>query len=142
MLVQSFIICRPVKSLFHYDKQIYHTLDFNSTLGSKKWFDLDLWTCDLKINRVHLLMGRNPCTMFGIDQVKRSKDIELTTHWAEKSGLSLSLTFFKGGIKMWPKKTNKQCYWLWLYTWSLYKNFDNFINLSPRRAWLDVSYLP
>ena len=60
------------------------------TLSSKEWFDLDLWTCDLKINRDHLLMGRNPCTKFGIDQVKGSKDIEQTTQWAEKSGLTLT----------------------------------------------------
>ena len=35
-------------------------------------------------------MGRNPCTKFGIDQVKGSKDIEQTTQWAEKSGLTLT----------------------------------------------------
>ena len=38
----------------------------------------------------HLLIGCNPCTKFGIDQVKGSKDIELTTQWAEKSGLTLT----------------------------------------------------
>ena len=32
----------------------------------------------------HLLIGRDPCTKFGIDQVKGSKDIERTTQWAEK----------------------------------------------------------
>ena len=41
-----------------------------------EWFDLDLWTFDLKINRNHLLIEGNPCTKFGIDQVKGSKDIE------------------------------------------------------------------
>ena len=46
-----------------------------------EWFDVDLWTCDPKINRNHLLIGRNPCTKFGIDQVKGSKDIEQTTPW-------------------------------------------------------------
>ena len=51
---------------------------------------LTLWTCDLKINRDHLLIEGNPCTKFGIDQVKGSKDIEQTTQWAEKSGLTLS----------------------------------------------------
>ena len=66
-------------------------------MGSKEWFDLDLWTCDLKINRDHLLIGFNPCTKFGIDQVKRSKDIERTTQWAEKS--DLTLTFEHGTWK-------------------------------------------
>ena len=51
----------------------------DKTLGSKEWFDLDLWTGDLKINRDHLLIKGNPCTKFGIDQVKGSKDIEWTT---------------------------------------------------------------
>ena len=59
-------------------------------LGSREWFDLDLWTCDLKINRDHLLIEGNPYTKFGIDQVKGSKDIERTTHWAEKIGLTLT----------------------------------------------------
>ena len=31
-----------------------------------------------------------PRTKFGIDQVKGSKDIEETTQWAEKSGLTLT----------------------------------------------------
>ena len=31
--------------------------------------------------------GRYPCTKFGIDQVKGSKDIKQTTQLAEKSGL-------------------------------------------------------
>ena len=31
-------------------------------LGSKEGFDLDLWTCDLKINRDNLLNEGNPCT--------------------------------------------------------------------------------
>ena len=48
------------------------------TLGSKEWFDLDLWTCELKIYRDLLIEG-NPCTKFGIDKVKGSKDIKRTT---------------------------------------------------------------
>ena len=61
-------------------------------MGWEEWFDLDLdlWTCDLKINRDYLLIEGNPCTKFGIDQVKGSKDIERTTLWAEKSGLTLT----------------------------------------------------
>ena len=35
-------------------------------------------------------MEGNPYTKFGIDQVKGSKDIERTTQWAEKSGLTLT----------------------------------------------------
>ena len=38
----------------------------------------------------HLLIEGNPCTKFGIDQVKGSKDIGQTTQWAEKSGLTLT----------------------------------------------------
>ena len=44
----------------------------------------------MKINRDHLLIGRNPCTKFGIDQKKGSKDIERTAQSAEKSGLTLT----------------------------------------------------
>ena len=32
----------------------------------------------------------NPCTKFGIDKVKGSKDIKRTTHWARKSGMYLT----------------------------------------------------
>ena len=35
-------------------------------------------------------IGRNPCTKFGIDQINGPKDIEQTTQWAEKSGLTLT----------------------------------------------------
>ena len=38
----------------------------------------------------YLLIGRNPCTKFGIDQVKGSKDIEETTHWAQNNGLTFN----------------------------------------------------
>ena len=31
----------------------------------------------------------HPCIKIGIDQLKGSKDIERTTHWARKSGLTL-----------------------------------------------------
>ena len=43
----------------------------------------------LKSDRDHLLIEGNPCTKFGIDQVKWSKDIERKTPLAEKSGLTL-----------------------------------------------------
>ena len=58
--------------------------------GLRRVIDLDLWTCDLKIKRDHLLIECNPCTKFDIDQVKGSKDIYLTTQWAKKSGLTLT----------------------------------------------------
>ena len=57
-------------------------------VGWEEWFDLDLWISDLKINRGHLLIEGNPCTKNGIDQVNRSKDIERTTYWTWKSGLT------------------------------------------------------
>ena len=39
---------------------------------------------------MHLLIGRNPCVKFVVDQVKGSKDIVRTIQWAEKSGLTLT----------------------------------------------------
>ena len=36
-----------------------------------------------------MLIEGNPCTMYGIDQVKGSKDIDRKTQWA-KSGLTLT----------------------------------------------------
>ena len=62
----------------------------HNAVGWEEWFNLDLWTCDLKINRDNLLIEGNPCTKFGIDQVKGSKDIKRTTNWARKSGLTLT----------------------------------------------------
>ena len=44
----------------------------------------------LKSDRDHLLIKGNPCTKFGFDQVKESKDIERTTQWTQKSGLTLT----------------------------------------------------
>ena len=45
---------------------------------------------NLKLLLICTRHGCNPCTKFGIDQVKGSKDIEQTTHWAQKSGLTLT----------------------------------------------------
>ena len=42
-------------------------------------FDLDLWPCDLKINRQHLISKVSHCTKFDNSQAKGSKDIEWTT---------------------------------------------------------------
>ena len=48
---------------------------------------LNMWP---EINRDYLLTEGKPCTKFGIDQVKGSKDIKRTTQWAEKCGLTLT----------------------------------------------------
>ena len=60
------------------------------------WFDLDLWTCDLQINRDHNLIEGNPCTKYGIDQVKGSKDIDRTTH-------RLRRVVWPWPFNMWPE---------------------------------------
>ena len=72
----------------------------DNAVGWVEWFDLDLWTCDLKINRDHLLIGHNPCTKFGIDQVKWSKDIERATHGLQTDRPTVAkqyAPFFGGG---------------------------------------------
>ena len=79
-------------------KQVSKGLKYkvDNTLGSKECFDLDLWTCDLNINMDHLIIGHNPCTKLGIDQVKGSTDIgRTTTQWAKKSGLTLTFDHVK-----------------------------------------------
>ena len=53
-----------------FQKQIY--------VPRKEWLDIDLLTCYLKIDRDHKLIEGNPCTKFGIDQLKGSKYIERT----------------------------------------------------------------
>ena len=45
---------------------------------------------NLKLLLICTRHGCNPCTKFGIDPVKGSKDIEQTAHWARKSGLTLT----------------------------------------------------
>ena len=71
----------------------------DKTVGSKEWFDLDLWTCDLKINRDHLLMEGSPCTKSGIDQVKGSKDIKILS--GQDSGLKRVV--WPWPLNMWPE---------------------------------------
>ena len=103
------------QNLFEASKQGIKIYKVDNTLGSKKWFDLDLWTCDLKINRDHLLIGRNPCTKFDIDQLKWSKDTEQTTQWAEKSGLTLTfeqVTWKSIGI-IFSLKATPASSWYW-----------------------------
>ena len=103
----------------------------DNTLGSKEWFNLDFWTCDLKINRDHLLIGLNPCTKFGIDQVKGSKDIDRT-----KLGLQTDrptdrptvakqyAPFFKGGIKI-----GRTCWIFLVVEWRSAFNSDRKIRI-------------
>ena len=71
------------ESSTHWGQPLHQVIDLvkwsKDIERTTQWFDLDLWTCDLKINRDHLLIQGNPCTKFGIDQMKGSKDIERTT---------------------------------------------------------------
>ena len=89
--IQVYLLCRSKTCR----KQWIKIYKVDNTLCSKEWFDLDLWTCDLIINRDHLLIGRNPCIKFGIDQAKGSKDTAWTTQWAEKNGLTFEHVTWK-----------------------------------------------
>ena len=81
---------KPLNQVWYWSSEGVKRYWADNTVGWEEWFDLDLWTCDLEINSDHLLIEGNPCTKFGIDQVQGSKDIERTTQWAEKSGLTLT----------------------------------------------------
>ena len=70
---------QPLHQVWYWSSEGVKRYWADNTLGSREWFDLDLWTCDLKINRDHLLIEVNHCTKFGFDQVKGSKYIERTT---------------------------------------------------------------
>ena len=81
----------------------------DNILGSKEWFDLDLWTYmyDLNINRDHH-WGQPLQQVWGIDQVKGSNDIERTTLDLQTERLTTNrptdscktiCPFFKGGKK-------------------------------------------
>ena len=50
---------------------------------------LNMWP-ENQYLRDHILIEGNPCTKFGIDQVKGSKYIKQTKQWAEKRGLTLT----------------------------------------------------
>ena len=66
--------------VWYWSSEGVKTYWMDNTVGWEKcWFDFDLWTCDLKINRDHLLIEGNPCTNLSIDPVKGSKDIARTT---------------------------------------------------------------
>ena len=97
---------QPLHQVWYWSSEGVKRYWADNTLGSREWFDLDLWTCDLKINREHLLIEVNPCTKFGIDQVKGSNDIERTTLGLQTDRPTYRTTvakhyapFFKGGIK-------------------------------------------
>ena len=85
---------QPMHQVWYWSSERVKRYWADNTLCSKERFDLDLWTCDLKINRKHLLIEGNPCIKFGIDQVRGSKDIERTTQWAEKTGFDFDLWTF------------------------------------------------
>ena len=82
---------QPLHQVWYWSSEGVKRYWADNTLGSKKWFGLALWTRDLKINSEYLLIKYNLCTKFGIDQVKGSKDFVRTTHWARKSGLTLTI---------------------------------------------------
>ena len=66
---------QPLHQVWYWSSEGVKRYWADSTVGWEEWFDLDLWTCDLKINMDHLLTEGNPCTKFGIVQMKGSKDI-------------------------------------------------------------------
>ena len=70
---------QPLYQVWYWSSEGVKRYWADNTVGWEELFDLDLWTCDLKINRDHLLIEGNPCTKFSINQVKGSKDIEWTT---------------------------------------------------------------
>ena len=129
----------------------------DNTLGSKKWFDLDLWTYDLKINRDHLLIEGNPCTIFGIDQMKGSKDIKRTTLGLQTDRPTDRPTYqptdsckatcppFLGGHKYWillGGGGSIPCLWIFYdvqYILSIYYYWEELetikLNLCWRRSW-------
>ena len=80
---------QPLHQVWYWSSEGVRRYWADKTVGSKEWFDLDL-ICEVKINRDHLLVEGNPCTKFGIDQVKGSNDIERTRQWAQKSGLTMT----------------------------------------------------
>ena len=69
---------QPLHQVWYWSSEGVKRYWADNIVGWEEWFDLDLWTCDLKINRDHLLIEGNPCTKFGIDQVKGSNDIDRT----------------------------------------------------------------
>ena len=73
----------------------------DNTVGWEEWFDLDLWTCDLKINGDHLLIEGNPCTKFGIDQILgQQTDIPTDRHTDRPTDSCKTICpLFQGGHK-------------------------------------------
>ena len=77
----------------------------DNIVGREEWFDLDLWTCDLKINRDHLLIEGDPCTKFGIDKWRGQKI--LSVHKLPNFDASLFDDFFYYNIL--PSNATSQC---------------------------------
>ena len=77
--------------------------------------------------------GCNPCTKFGIDHVKGSKDIERTTHWARKSGLTLT---FDLNIKI----IYSQWIWIWQDVFALWHRHTKFLHMGVS-PWDYVVYI-
>ena len=63
----------------------------DNTWDEDQQFDLDIWTCDLKINRGHLLSKGIYCTKFGNSTIKGVKRYWVDYIFAKTS--SLALTF-------------------------------------------------
>ena len=76
--IQVYLLCRSKTCL----KQVSKRLKYIK--WTTEWFDLDLWTCDLLINRDHLLIGRSPCTEFGIDQTHWGQPLHQVWYWSSE----------------------------------------------------------
>ena len=95
---------QPLHQVWYWSSEGVKRYWAENIVGWEECFNLDLWPCDPKINRNHLLIKGNPWTKFGIDQVNGSKDIERTTlvyRPADRPTVAKQYApFFKGGIKI------------------------------------------
>ena len=64
-------------------KDIEQTTQWAEKGGLTLTFKLVTWK-SIGITVIHLLIEGNPCTKFGIEQLKGSKDIERTTQWVRR----------------------------------------------------------
>ena len=53
---------QPLHQVCYWSSEGFKKYWAENTVGWEEWFDLDLWACDLKINRDHLLNVHNSCT--------------------------------------------------------------------------------
>ena len=73
-------------------------------MGWEEWFDLDLWTCDLKINRDHLLIESNPAPSLVLSKWRGQKILSgqnlvyRPTYWSTDSCNTIC-PLFQGGHK-------------------------------------------